>query len=403
MHEGRYPNYDSEYDRSFTDLPEFAAAVGALGSSTGFLARFSEAKRLTLHFLFACFAAVSPPLRLDDESFDALWTKFSAEVSCPTWTLMSIANLRNFRLDLNVVSLVDGVKIYSRDSAELMSLVGPLADALQQDFSAGGGGHNVLVVTTEVRKTPDTDLHVRFTPPGATETIHRTLTALRLLAPGDVRIGRVFGHRLALFPFNSGGIASWSTSPGASTWSPGSEYVLSEDQLPEVKSLCERLARVEKAGWKKLEVALRSFSELYNREHSQAEDRVLDAITAIEALVGSKMESSFKVAFRVASLLAASDDERVSLFERVGAFYSVRSLIAHGGELKAKHQALVNDEASLRIIARRLILAFIFLIESGLYSDAKRFAKALDEEGEVDGRLLHGLHREALRRSMRLI
>ena len=399
-HSGRVPTHDQEDHQHFTELTEFKAASAALqrGPTVAINFGVSEVWRLTLHFVYACFTQAPPPQVLDGASFDTMWTCFGAELSSPTWTFALVANLRNLRTSSEVISVIDGVRIYSRGSVELRRILGSLIDAVNRDWREGVGGTHVLVVTKDVQKEP-TNFLLSGDVAGLYPLMQQALVALRLLRPGDVRVGRIFYIRFARFPFNPGGI----TSSGFSTWNPGAEYVLDEGIIPAIRDILERLARVELSNWKKLHVALRSFNEIYERYLGQAEDRVLDDVTAIEALVGSKLESSFKVAFRVASILAAADDERVLLFDTVREFYSLRSLIAHGAELKSKDQAKLNDEEALRNIARRLVVAFIYLTDSGLYANAKAFAKALDEDDEVDGRLLHADKRAELRRGMGLV
>ena len=61
--------------------------------------------------------------------------------------------------------------------------------------------------------------------------------------------------------------------------------------------------------WGSVAVAIRSYESALNRTSSEAADRILDATTAIEALVGDRTETVFKVRLRIASLLGESDDD----------------------------------------------------------------------------------------------
>ena len=103
------------------------------------------------------------------------------------------------------------------------------------------------------------------------------------------------------------------------------------------------LAQLEKGGYGKspgnLEIALRAFMATYDRWPAFAESQMLDAITALEALLGGDTEISFKLSFRVAGLLAANDKDRAALLTQVKEFYDSRSRIVHGGLLNEKHKS----------------------------------------------------------------
>jgi len=68
------------------------------------------------------------------------------------------------------------------------------------------------------------------------------------------------------------------------------------------------------------------------------DSRLLDSVAALEAVLGSGTEVSFKLAFRVATLLADTDAQRSELLDHMKGFYDTRSALVHGGRLKAKHQ-----------------------------------------------------------------
>jgi hypothetical protein len=145
-----------------------------------------------------------------------------------------------------------------------------------------------------------------------------------------------------------------------------------------------------------LATALRRYNGLYEREVTQREDRILDAITAIEAMLGDKLETTFKVTSRVATLLGADDDSRVALFESMKLYYDTRSCLVHGSDLKQKHLDVIQDHRGLLDIARRLLAGFVRLASSG------EFAKVASLKERIDGILLHSARRDALRAQMGL-
>ena len=79
-----------------------------------------------------------------------------------------------------------------------------------------------------------------------------------------------------------------------------------------------------------IRLAVRRFESVYSRGIRQREDRIIDELIALEALAGSGTELRFRLAFRVSSLLASDDHERLALFEAMKRYYDIRSKIVHG-------------------------------------------------------------------------
>jgi len=107
--------------------------------------------------------------------------------------------------------------------------------------------------------------------------------------------------------------------------------------------------------------------------------KLVDAITALEAVLGSGTEIAFKLSFRVASLLAATDEQRSSLLKAVKGFYDARSRIVHGGRLGKKQSASLAAVDDLRDIVRRLLRSFVvFAADEARHVDKVFFAEELD-------------------------
>jgi hypothetical protein len=100
-------------------------------------------------------------------------------------------------------------------------------------------------------------------------------------------------------------------------------------------------------------------------------------------LAGSGTELRFRLAFRVSSLLASDDDERLAVLEAMKRNYDVRSKIVHGSDLRAAERALVEDYAELRALVRRLVRAVIF---ATVHSDLRLTGSYID--GQLDRALL---------------
>ena len=98
---------------------------------------------------------------------------------------------------------------------------------------------------------------------------------------------------------------------------------------------------------------------------------------ALEALAGSGTELRFRLAFRISSLLASNDDERLTVFEGMKRHYDIRSTIVHGGDLRPAERALVDDDSELRDIVRRRVRAVMF---ATVHTDLRLTGKYIDEQ-----------------------
>jgi len=145
-----------------------------------------------------------------------------------------------------------------------------------------------------------------------------------------------------------------------------------------------------------VEVALRSFSSMYDRYSHQAEDCILDAITALEALFAIGAELSFRLAFLTATILSSNDDERVNSFQEIRKYYKIRNAIVHGDRLSADQRLAITNDEPLRAHVRRLLVAVLNLIESGAFSSSSQLGESLDNT------ILHSGRLQELRRKMRL-
>jgi hypothetical protein len=234
----------------------------------------------------------------------------------------------------------------------------------------------------------------------------RALLALRLHKDGDVGIGRMWFIRPASFYLGPGGnvIAGYPAS-----YAPGSEYTLEEPELSSVRDLYDTLVRYDGAPDRasvNLNLALRSFSDIYERRSAFRDDtRLVDAVTAAEALLGTRVEVTFRLAFRVAAILGNDDDDRVRIFELMKGYYDTRSRVVHGGSELFNRQGNLRDrprwhlenQQDLRDFVRRLLVGFLRLTVSSRHQFDTPFS-----EGRIDSTLLHSTRRSELRSAMGL-
>lgn len=396
LYRGAIALFNLERDELFTQHPSFSSAVTALSALPQVQAQCGpgESKRLALQFIYALSSTLKEPI-FDESAFEVTWASFWKELSTSQWTYMGVSNLQNFRSESNLLDLGNGISIRGRSFKELGALLRwgerELAQ-LSDDWHQGAFGSHVLLVEHKTLKCPDNfiamDQYTLWTK------AQRALLALRLLKPGDVRIGRMFLSRPAAFNVGLGGM----TSSGFTVWHPGQEYRLEASEMLSVRALYDLLVQFEakhREALRNIDIALRSFSSIYERYMHQAEDAVLDAITALEALLGESTEMTFKLAFRAAGILAADDDERAAIFEHMKFYYDTRSRIVHGEVLREKHLQVIQNPEPLLEIVRRLLVAFLRLAECGPFQPAKF-------KDEIDSILQHSQRRAELRNKMGL-
>jgi hypothetical protein len=388
--------FSTERDAPILALPSFAKATQSIASIPKFLERFSpdDATRIALQVVYQYYPRVGG-IRYDEAAFEALYADFEAEIHEPQWVTRGLANVRNFQSQNLYLDLGDGVVIRGRSANELSSLGFGAAiwERLCEDWSGTGASSFVLVAEHSVPKEPGNIVRVDMGIPWLKAT--RAMGALRLADAGSISIGPMWVIRPSRFNVGIGGLHQAGVSiPGT-----GSVYVWSDSSPQRVCRIYSQLAMLEKQGYGRspgnLAIALRAFMGTYDRWPSLPDSQLLDSVTALEALFGTETEISFKLAFRVASLLAESDGRRAELLKLMKDFYDTRSKIVHGGSLKKKHELVLGRIDDLRALVRRLLRAFVGFAASPPDGYDKQFF-----EEKLDQVLLDAPEREKLRKAL---
>jgi hypothetical protein len=396
---GATPVYSTARDDAIRRLESFDVAKDSVVELPLFIERFGAdaGDRIALQFVYQYLVGLEEAV-FDEARFATVYASLNAEIADPDWTYVHLANLRHFTSNDPLIDFGDGLTIRHRDFDELHRQLGWGDWELQQltdDWMAGfGSSEHIVYVEEKVPKTPENlILSGTATGPGR---VARLLQALWLYKVGDVQIGKLFAERAARF-VRIGGLTTHGGGPVSTAF--GTAYNFAASEAPEVRHLLDQLQNLEKNASVpgNVALALRRFSAIYGRGTGQREDRILDAITALEALLGSEDELTFKLSYRVASILAADDDERVELFASLKGFYRTRSRIVHGLVLRAKDLELVQDDTPLRDVARRLLRGGLNLVDE---DDFLLVPKYVNEE--LDKVLLHEGKRQKLREAMGL-
>jgi hypothetical protein len=384
--------YDSSKDAFVKSFAEFAAAETALRKWALLSERHGDRApfRFALQFVYEYFRRANSAV-LNPALLDEIWSDLSAEIVTPSWLTRTVSNLRNFKCDSVPINLGDGLSIQVRESAVLAELGFPdeLWPHLIEDWSGWGASPFVLVAETTIPKRPDNI--VGLDTVGTMVRSLRAIGTLRLIGAGDVGLSKLFVQRVARFNVGLGGVRS--TGPTLDI--PGTDYAWNSEIHGDYAVTYDALARLEVSGYKRapgnLDPALRSFMSSYDRSQGAPDQRLLDTTTALEALFDDKGEIAFKLAFRVASLLAADDDEREAMFNSVKRFYDTRSRVVHGSPLKGKQAASLASVDELRSMARRLLRGLVMFAAD----ESRDIGKELF--ADLDAVLLNGRRRNELR------
>lgn len=393
--------YDTQKDRKISSLTSYGPAVESIASNPLVEERYGglNAPRLALMFVYEV-GKLLESVDFEEDRFEGVWQDFLDELNDPEWVFRGLANMRNFETDEDPIDFGDSVSIQGR-SLEALPRLGfdqwVLRQVEQDWMEATGSSSYVMVVEDRLRKEPSNFI---LSSTGTLEIrAHRAIGALRLSNSGDVSISPVWLVRPARFNVGIGGVhrAGWSVPS-----SFGSVYKFSSGIRPRVMELYESLKRLEQEGHGRapgnLDLALLSFMATYDRLPNRADGQLLDSVTALEAMLGTRSgEISFRLAFRVAGLFANDDAERTGLFQAVREFYDARSLIVHGVRLSKKHQARLQSVDELRDIVRRLLRGFIRLALTARQEYGRKFF-----ERNLEATLLQSREREQLRRTLGL-
>ena len=390
--------YDSRKDSFIESFVPFAAVEAGIRELPLVPERYGveQSHRLTLQLVYEYFARTNS-LVLDSYLVDALWADFSAELEAPAWLARCVTTLRHFHCEDLHVDLGDGISIHGRDP-ELLARLGfgnGILERLEADWSDFGASPFVMVAESAMVKRPNN--FINLDDGGGWLRCSRAIGAMRLIASGDVGMGPVFLQRVARFNVGIGGVQSYGTTVNTL----GTPYEWRHQYRPPFGDTYTALARLEKSGYGKapgnLDLALRAFMSTFDRFPTATDTMLVDSITALEAVLGSETEIAFKLSFRVASLLAATDEERATLLKTVKGFYDARSRIVHGGRLGKKHSTSLAAVDDLRGLVRRLLRCFVLFAADGARHVDKRFFAE-----NLDAALVDGSSRAKLRELMGL-
>jgi hypothetical protein len=385
--------FDMRKDEKIQHLESFETAASKIVYLPRFVESFGAdaAPRIALQFVYQYFER-GHVMSYSEEVFESTYDDLVKELESPVWIFRGVANVRYFMSDVHHVDLDDGVTIRGRSSADLASLGFGTAiwDRITEDWSGFGASSFVLIAEHSIPKNPDNLILTDSYQLGVKAM--RAILALRLCGEGSVGIGPMWVIRSAHFNVGIGGISR----AGASIPTMGTHFRWTPTISANYSAIYDGVKQLEEEGFKaspgNLSVALRAFSSTYDRWPTAQDSQLLDCVTALEALLGADNEIAFKLSFRIASILADTDEERGNLLKLLKDFYNTRSRVIHGANLQAKHQTLLQRVDELRNIVKRLLVAFIRLGNTKPVEYGKNFWQE-----KLDGMLVNTVERGKLR------
>jgi Apea-like HEPN len=385
--------YDMGKDEKIRRLESFATSASKIIDLPPFIESFGvdAAPRIVLQFVYQYFER-GHVMSYSEEVFDTVYDDLIKELESPVWVFRGVANIRYFKSDVHHIDLDDGVTIKGRSPTDLAFLGFGTAiwQRITEDWSGFGSSSFVLIAEHRISKKPDNLTLMDSYQLGLKAM--RAILALRLCGEGSIGIGPMWIIRSSRFNVGIGGISR----AGASIPTMGAYFQWNPTIRANYSAVYDGVKKLEVEGFKtspgNLSVALRAFSSTYDQWPTGQDSQLLDCITALEALLGAENEIAFKLSFRVASIIADTDEERENLLKLLKDFYSTRSRVIHGANLQAKHQALLRRVDELRNLVKRLLVAFIRLGNTRPAEYEKNFWQE-----KLDRALVNTVERERLR------
>ncbi|MDO8635819.1 MAG: HEPN domain-containing protein, partial [Dehalococcoidia bacterium] len=139
------------------------------------------------------------------------------------------------------------------------------------------------------------------------------------------------------------------------------------DMLAKFKDFYNQYFDIIKSKEMPLYIAINRFSSSYDKR--TLADKLVDLMIAMEALLGSQTEITYKIALRFAYLLYPPSEDRKDAFRRIKKVYSERSKLVHGDRLEPKYTETQVDNFEDEV--RRLIIKVLELNSQGIVLDSE--------------------------------
>jgi len=286
----------------------------------------------------------------DEITFNSLYDELEEYIYTEGREIIVIIPLLNFELEgTEKVDLRDFIiRKMTEDEIKMLLSYG----ALGEPFFLPHGGLIDTIWCIELKvKFPSKRKEENLTP-----HIERIITALRLFKKGSVQYSAVLRYPKVWRTF-------WHSS-GHRRVIHGPLYILTNNDVEELKAFWSRFKSLNIQNFPFLGVAIRRFNFSYDRR--LLEDKLIDFITAFEALFlkGVERELSYRLALRCAYFLGKDEEERKKIFEILKGAYDARSKIVHGEPIESKSFNKIINKLNLKSFAELSMQVEEYLRES---------------------------------------
>lgn len=267
-----------------------------------------------------------------DEDFIEFYKQYEDYLYAKELKFKSFSHLENFQCELDEIDLGDNLKIrkYSKVEIERLwhySMNIPLREILYMNFF-------IEIVYSTKKGEPLSHKH-------SNEIFNKFISCMRLLKSGNCGFNMLY--EIPLMWSNTG------ISAGGSLYKKtflGEKYELNKSEIERLRKFWNDFKKIDN-NCDFLSIAIRRFNYAYERKRQ--EDKLIDYITAFEALFSEGSgDLRYKIPIRVARLLETDIGPRKKVQSNMKAGYDARSNIVHGNK-HIKNVDATYDDGSKKI------------------------------------------------------
>jgi len=204
--------------------------------------------------------------------------------------------------------------------------------------------------------------------------IENFLCILRLFKEGDTRIENYFTSTTSIFQPDfvsySGGIVYYG----------GYQYALvDKGEIRRFRYFYKKISKHLKKNTlisNQLKIAIEYFNSSFNK--LKVHEKLIDLLIALDALVGTAQETTYRTAIRTASLISKDRSKRITTYNNVLDYLTLRGKLIHGKISPSDNKYTSKIEEAKKFIENQVrLIILLFLSKSGILN--KKYIDKLEE------------------------
>ena len=313
--------------------------------------------------LFKLLSGCSDDVEISNSGFGEVWDSTVKLLLADSIQIRYWCIIENVKSPVGSTDILSGVRMRGLTTKEIEDLWNHSMSIQYRYPFFGNAGIGIIDVQTLLEKTTEEPVVVGEGPFDVDESrsqfenvqssFESVCTSIRLIHPEPI----------LMLPIYVDAADVWGSSVGYGVGEPaiirpGKRCEISGADLQEMKELLGVVSRGESGLSRAANVCLRRIG--FANKRISLEDKLLDIVMALEALVlsepGERGELSFRLAIRLAKFLEADKEKQIDVFDTVKRGYRLRSKIVHGGTLGDDDAALIGDmETIARAAAKKCL------------------------------------------------